>query len=703
MNPFEYAINFEPKICRPNKSAWVHHLHFAACLIASSQPKILVELGTHWGDSYFTFCQAINELNIGTISYAVDTWEGEQHAGTYDHSIFDFVNAYNSTQYSGRSHLLRETFDTANEKFDDASIDLLHIDGLHTYEAVSKDFQKWYPKVSPQGIILFHDITCRHADFGVWELWREIKDAGYTTLEFDHGYGLGVLIKDLENVPISFKDLFLNKNAHDQHNTLAALKASSINYTKQRILIETLESEKQAIKDQLEANSKSFKTLENIDPQKDITKNSIGDARRKQFSLSSKLASPFKAISQLRLGSFASTVHQTKQSRRVRSAHRTKGIQTIDTTLENKFIALKPIRFHKTNNEKPRITIVTDSVNKGSLFGGVSTAIIYASYWAIKNNASIRLITRFEAPESSSVSMIQKLNQIDFGNDLECLFYPHHETEEISIYRDEVILTTSWWTTQCIINSGFESKITYLLQEDERMFYPVSDEYILASETMANRNIKFVVNSHYLYEHLLHSKFTNIQTNGTFFEPSFSQNYYYCDGPVIKTKYQLFFYARPHHARNAYYRGLKILSEAVKRGLFAPEEWTFNFVGKDVPQISIDGIEIRLHDNISWNQYTTMIRNMDLGLSLMLTPHTSYPPLDVAASGGVVVTNNWGNKRNIGDRYSANIISCEIDEDAMIEGLTQGVKLAKSPEQRYQNYKKNKIRTSWAETLSSIL
>ena len=48
----------------------------------------------------------------------------------------------------------------------------------------------------------------------------------------------------------------------------------------------------------------------------------------------------------------------------------------------------------------------------------------------------------------------------------------------------------------------------------------------------------------------------------------------------------------------------------------------------------------KIFDNISWNKYSEIVRNTDLGLSLMLTPHTSYPPLDIASCGGVVITIN---------------------------------------------------------------
>ena len=191
-NPLEHPICLTTPLRLDPTSAWIEHIPFGMLIVDLMRPRIFVELGTHTGVSYCAFCQAVKELELSTECYAIDTWKGDAHATFYGEEVLLDLRTHHDPLYKGFSQLLQSTFDDAIPRFADGSIDLLHIDGFHTYEAVKHDFEAWYPKLSDEAVILLHDTNVREQDFGVWKLWSELRQQ-YSGFEFLHGHGLGVL------------------------------------------------------------------------------------------------------------------------------------------------------------------------------------------------------------------------------------------------------------------------------------------------------------------------------------------------------------------------------------------------------------------------------------------------------------------------------------------------------------------------------
>ena len=176
-------------------SPWAGHRWFTYDLITATQPKLVVELGTHFGCSFFAMCQAVADHDLPTELVAVDTWQGDEHAGFYDDSVFDQFDRWRRSSYPGvATRALRMTFDDTLAMIDEGMIDLLHIDGLHTHEAVAHDFATWRPKLGPQATVLFHDVA-EDSGYESSRFWAEISDelGGFN---FFHNFGLGVITSD---------------------------------------------------------------------------------------------------------------------------------------------------------------------------------------------------------------------------------------------------------------------------------------------------------------------------------------------------------------------------------------------------------------------------------------------------------------------------------------------------------------------------
>lgn len=168
-------------------SAWKGHRLFAEWLVKTMKAKTIVELGVDYGFSTFCFANALQGTD--GIIYGIDLFQGDEHTS--------FRNTYNEVLHNIKVHnvknieILRGDF-VSMSKIWTKPIDILHIDGLHTYEAVKNDFECWSKHLNSDGIVLFHDVAIEH--FGVKDFFKELSD-GYR-LYFTHSAGLGIYTKN---------------------------------------------------------------------------------------------------------------------------------------------------------------------------------------------------------------------------------------------------------------------------------------------------------------------------------------------------------------------------------------------------------------------------------------------------------------------------------------------------------------------------
>jgi len=188
-------LGFEPALTIPDRlvhpDSWAGHLPFASWIVAMTQPRRIVELGVHTGNSFCTFAQAVEKYKLEADCFGIDHWFGDEQAGLYGEDVYTDLKAWHDPRFGHFSKMLRMSFLDGRSYIEDGSVDLLHIDGLHTYEAVREDFETWVPKMSDRCVVLFHDTNVFQEGFGVHEYFKEIK-AKYPTFEFLHSNGLGV-------------------------------------------------------------------------------------------------------------------------------------------------------------------------------------------------------------------------------------------------------------------------------------------------------------------------------------------------------------------------------------------------------------------------------------------------------------------------------------------------------------------------------
>ena len=163
-------------------SAWTGHRDFARWITWNAKSDVIVELGVDYGYSTFVVADALRGTS-GTI-YGVDLFMGDVHTGY--RSTFDSVKKAIVDHSVTNLELVIGEFDSISKLWN-KPIDILHIDGLHTYDAVKNDFARWSPHVTENGVVLFHDIAV--PQFGVKEFFRELSG----------GYKLFFLHKELRD------------------------------------------------------------------------------------------------------------------------------------------------------------------------------------------------------------------------------------------------------------------------------------------------------------------------------------------------------------------------------------------------------------------------------------------------------------------------------------------------------------------------
>jgi Methyltransferase domain len=767
-------------------SAWWQHVPFAHWLVCAAAPRVLVELGTHTGVSYFAFCQGVVRGRLATRCHAVDTWRGDLQTGNYGPEVLDELRWFHDERIGAFSTLLQCTFDEALDRFEEGTVDLLHVDGLHTYQAVRHDFESWLPKLSSKAVVLFHDVNERTGDFGVWRLWGELQRQ-YPSFEFLHGHGLGVLAvgKETPGPVAALCELAEPTTIMMIQTRFARLGERWSLDTRERIRLQEVGQLKaeasqlhaevaryQSVADQLRAETTQHcsaaarlradlaqRTAEveqlraeiaqraaEVDQLRaevaehrsaadqlcaDLTAHREGAGRAAELealyaSTSWQITRPLRYCARLLP---TGTRHLMRCGLRVcwRAATGRLSRRALDREMPSKvgiadappseknsparadillrqhFAYLEPLRVFPVTGQPRNVTMVTDGIGPHQLFGGVGTALVFSTLLAQRLNARLRLVTRTDPADAGTFGALLSANGISWNSGLEILHSSPHGGQDVPVGDEEIFVTTSWWTTRSVLGSVPPEHIIYLLQEDERMFYPFGDERLRCAETLAEPAIRFVINTKMLFDHLVNGTepLSNLTDRAVWFEPAFPAVERATRRPRIGNgRYRFFFYARPNNPRNLYWRGLEAIVASVEDGMLDPATWDIYFVGRDLADMELPR-RMRPHiaQTLSWRDYAQLVRTMDVGLSLVDTPHPSYPPLDLALGGAIVVTNRHGTKTSL-EHYAEDVLCVEPSVAGLRCGIAEAVTRAANPARLRGAVR---LGISWKEALEPAL
>jgi len=340
---------------------------------------------------------------------------------------------------------------------------------------------------------------------------------------------------------------------------------------------------------------------------------------------------------------------------------------------------LRAIRARVTGHGRT-VHLLIPGVSPSGVFGGVGTAValgvalaeageqvqlVMTDYGQSIDDATVRsLILRHLDTSATALGRIGIARAI-------------HDDVELPLGTDDVFIATAWWTahraaaTIAAHPDLRRRSIVYLVQDDETLFYEASERQMMAAASY-RLDALAVVNSRPLAAHLQVAHGLVVD-DALVLAPRVAVPRTLPPRPVAAPEpLRVIVYGRPSVGRNLFSTALRGIAmwEAERRARGAPGPVDIVSVGEPEQfRYRIGEQLVRTPGVLSWDAYLELLASSHLGVSLMASPHPSYPPLEMAASGMVVVTNRWGPK-DLG-ALSDRIVSCDPDAAAVARALAE--------------------------------
>lgn len=342
------------------------------------------------------------------------------------------------------------------------------------------------------------------------------------------------------------------------------------------------------------------------------------------------------------------------------------------TAQEVKVDEINPYYFRKGESERKRLNLLVPSINPEHVFGGISTAIKFYQKLAQTLDYDQRIILVDAVPSKEALAQYSDYEVVapkqDSNASKQIVSYAYRDECGIPVAPTDYFMFTGWWTAHCTQEAydAFEKEYgiqpnpyLYFIQDYEPGFYAWSTRYMLADATYKTNNKMIAVfNSLLLKEYF--------DKNGYHFEHAFAfepvlnaslKSILQGKGGSVQKKKQILIYGRPSTDRNAFSLIVAALNKWVKN-YDACMEWEIYSAGELHPEVVLEnGMVIHSVGKLLIEEYAEVLSESFAGISLMVSPHPSYPPLEMATFGVKVITNTFSNK-DLKD-FSPNIISLD--------------------------------------------
>lgn len=324
---------------------------------------------------------------------------------------------------------------------------------------------------------------------------------------------------------------------------------------------------------------------------------------------------------------------------------------------ENMYSSLRKLNYISSNEKNGyRVNLVVPNLCPEKYFGGVATAFRFVKNLATELNARIRVIGEeiFDVAEMPQLSdYVIKFADEENSEKYSACRYRDLENMKVLVEEKDIFVMT-YWTTMYKYKTVFEfqqnaygrgHEIIYLIQDFEPSFFKWSAYYLLAESTYKEKNIIAVFNTKGLMEYTNSLGYNNF-VKQYFFEPQLNETMKEKLHQKNNTdrKNLLIVYGRPRNARNCFSLIVESLKQVVENSAEA-QKWDFVSIGVKHRNWDLGkGKKLVSKGKLSLDNYCQILKEAKVGISLMCSPHPSYPPLEMAAFGVHTITNSFKDK-----------------------------------------------------------
>lgn len=317
------------------------------------------------------------------------------------------------------------------------------------------------------------------------------------------------------------------------------------------------------------------------------------------------------------------------------------------------------INFRATQSRlRPRLNLLVPSIAAEHRFGGINTALdFFFALTACAKDYETRILL-------TDAGLVEKLDN-EFSKYQVCRMDEEADAKHqivalndrafktLSVASNDIFVATAWWTAYCAIDlikqqsTAFSTNLPllYLIQDFEPGFYQWSARYDAALSTYRSSVPTMAIfNSSLLRDYFKMQGLNFLKEE--FFEPRLNRRLkaYWEKGLQPDKKKKMLVYGRPSTPRNAFDAAIQAVN--IWKDIYPNAgEWEIVSLGEKHADIPLGCVTVKSHGKVALDEYARHLLNAAVGLSLMVSPHPSYPPLEMAHFGCLTVTNDFANKK----------------------------------------------------------